>query len=85
MKKIVEEVQNEGLDSLLGEYVTLWCECYIYAGKVIGVNETDVLLDDAKVVYDTGELKTSGFSDAQELPSQWYVRTSKIESYGRMK
>jgi hypothetical protein len=84
MKKLVEEVTGEGLGSLLGERVTLWCECYIYAGKLIGVNERDVLLEDAAVVYETGPLCDKGFKDAQPLPGPWYVRTAKIESYGAM-
>ena len=87
MKKLIEvqEVENEGLESLLGEYVTIWCECYIYAGKLIGVNTNDILLDDAKIVYETGELNKAGFRNAEQLPSQWYIRTAKIESYGVMK
>jgi hypothetical protein len=85
MKKLIEEVSGEGLESLLGESVTLWCECYIYSGKLIGVNTHDVLLDDAAVVYETGSFNEAGFKDAQKLPSQWYVRTGKIESYGLMK
>jgi hypothetical protein len=79
MKKLI------GLGSLLDEYVTIWCECYIYAGKLIGVNEKNILLTDAKVVYDTGVLDKSGFLDAQNLPGDWYIRTAKIESYGKMK
>jgi hypothetical protein len=84
MKKIVQEVSGEGLESLLGERITVWCECYIYAGVLAGVNEHDILLDDASIVYETGKLDESGFRDAQKLPCQWYVRTAKIESYGRM-
>jgi len=85
MKKRIGQVDGEGLESLLGEHVTLWCECYIYAGKLIGVNTHDVLLEDAKIVYETGPLTEPGFKDAQALPGPWYVRTAKIESYGRMK
>ena len=87
MKKLVTttEVEGEGLMALLGEHVTLWCECYIYAGKLTGVNETCVLLEDAKIVYETGPLNESGFSEAQPLPSQWYIQTAKIESFGAMK
>lgn len=85
MKKIVEEVEGEGLMALLGKQVALWCDGYIYAGTLIGVNTEDVLLKDAKVVYETGELTKPGFADAQPLPGNWYVRVNKIESYGEMK
>lgn len=84
MKKLVEVDEGEGLESLLGENVTLWCECYIYAGKLVGVNEQDVKLEKASIVYETGPLKESGFKDAQELPDIWYVRVARIESYGKM-
>ena len=86
MKKLVEvqEVDGEGLLGLMGQNVAIWCECYIYAGKLIGVNDTCVLLTDAKIVYETGELNESGFKDAQELPSDWYVQIAKIESFGLM-
>ena len=85
MKKIVQEVEGEGLVALLGKQVTLWCECYIYAGTLVGVNDDDVLLKDAKIVYETGKLREPGFVNAEALPSDWYVRTAKIESYGEMK
>lgn len=49
MKKLVkvEEIEGEGLLSLLGENVTLFCQIYIYSGKLIGVNDTCVLLENA--------------------------------------
>ena len=84
MKKIIETNDASGLESLLGECVTLWCECYIYAAKLGGVNSTHVLLKDAYIVYETGPLSMPGFKDAQALPSEWYVQTAKIESYGKM-
>ena len=83
MKKIIDEVEGEGLAKLLGERVVLWCANYIYTGKLVGVNETDVLLEDAAVVYETGELCATGWKDAQKLPGPWYVRTASIESYGK--
>ena len=84
MKKIVEET-GEGLESLLGEYVQIWCECYIYTGKLAGVNEHDILLHEPSVVYETGDFGEPGFRDCQPLHlEKWYVRTAKIESYGRV-
>lgn len=83
MKKLVEEVEGEGLESLLGEYVTAWCLNYIYSGKLIGVNTDTILLSEASVVYETGPLCDPGFKDAQALPGDWYIRTAVIESFGR--
>ena len=85
MKKIVEEVSGEGLQKLLGERVTLFCLNYIYTGKLIGVNETCVLLTEAAIVYETGELNSKTWKDAQALPHDWYVQISAVESFGVLK
>lgn len=83
MKKLVsiQEVDGEGLAALLGEKVMLFCMNYIYAGTLTGVNTSDVLLSDASVVYETGELSAKTFKDAQKLPADTYVRTAAIEAY----
>lgn len=82
MKKIIEEVEGEGLVKLLGQRVTLFCLNYIYTGKLSGVNETCVLLTDAAIVYETGGLMDAKWKDAQPLPNDWYVQLSAIESFG---
>lgn len=83
MKKLVTvtEVEGEGLTKLLGENVMVFCLNYIYAGKLAGVNKDDILLEDASIVYETGELCAKTFKDAQRLPNSVYIRTSCIESY----
>ena len=85
MKKLVtvQEVEGEGLASLLGEKVVLFCMNYIYAGTLTGVNTTDVLLENASIVYETGELTAKTWKDAQALPFPLYVKTAAIESYGK--
>lgn len=85
MKKLVETVDGEGLEALLGENVLLMCANYFYHGKLVGVNETCVLLDDAKIVYETGDWTSAEWKDAQPLPGHWYVQTAFIESFGRAK
>jgi len=85
MKKLVQtiEVENQGLEALLGEDVMLLCLNYIYAGKLVGVNDKDVLLENAHIVYETGAFSDSEFKDAQKLPSdEWRIKTTTIESYG---
>lgn len=87
MKKIVEvtEVQGEGLVALLGEVVTLFCANYIYTGKLIGVNDTCVILGDAKVVYETGPFSDPQWKDAQPIAKEWGVQIAFIESFGKLK
>ena len=85
MKKLIEIQEDEGLEGLLGERVTLFCAAYIYTGKLTGVNETCVRLDDAAIVYDTGPLDNSPWADAQSLPGPWYVQLSSVESFGQLK
>jgi len=85
MKKIVQEVTGEGLEKLLGERVTLFCLNYIYTGLLAGVNETCVLLEQAAIVYETGELTSKTWKDAQALPGPWYVQRGAIESFGILK
>jgi hypothetical protein len=85
MKKIITEVEGEGLVKLMGERVTLFCVNYIYTGKLVGVNDTCVLLEDAAIVYETGSFTEKNWKDAQSLPSDWYVSLSAIESFGILK
>lgn len=87
MKKLVEivEVEGEGLESLLGERVTLFCAAYIYTGKLVGVNSSFVKLEDASIVYETGPLTEKSWKDAQALPHAWYVQLTSVESFGLLK
>lgn len=85
VRKIVEEVNEEGLEKLLGERISLFCMNYIYTGKLIGVNDKVVLLQDAAIVYETGPFSEKGWKDAQPLLHDWYVMLSSVESFGVLK
>ncbi len=84
MKKLVtvQELDDQGLEALLGQQVTFFCLGYIYHGKLTGVNTTDVVIENAYIVYETGAFTDSGFKDAQLLAKEWRLRTATIESYG---
>ena len=84
MKRLVETT-GEGLEAHLGEKVTLFGLVYIYTGVLSGVNDADVELTDAFIVYETGELNSGAWKDAQPLPSPWNIRLSAIESWGPAK
>lgn len=83
MKKIVTvtEVEGKGLVGLLGKRVLLLCANYFYSGVMAEVNMSDVLLEDAGIVYETGPLNGGKFLDEQKFGGPLYVRTASIESY----
>ena len=87
MKRLVECSKEEsGLESLMGQRVTLLCGNYFYTGELIGVNEEDVVLKNPKIVYETGLWDEPEWADAQSLPTQeLFVRVAFIESYGVLK
>lgn len=85
MKVLVNEVENEGLFALMGKRVTLFTGVYIYTGKLVGVNDTCVKLEDAGIVYETGSFNEKNWKDCQNLPNDWYVTTHSIESFGELK
>jgi hypothetical protein len=85
MKRLIEDVPGGGMESLMGERITIFCAVYIYTGKLIGVNDEYVLLSDAAIVYETGDFHDEKWKDAQTLPNDWYVQKSMIESFGVMK
>lgn len=85
MQKIVNvtEVEGEGLLGMLGEHVLIYAMSYIYAGKLTGVNTECILLEDAKIVYETGAFDKSGYTDAQALPkNKIYIMKRNIEAFG---
>jgi len=87
MEKLVTTVETgeSAFESLFGEVITIFCLNYIYTGKLIGVNDTCVLLQDPKIVYETGSFSDKDWSDAQSLPNELYVSYSCIESFGIVK
>ena len=85
MKMIVTEVENEGLEVLMGKRVTLFCGIYIYTGKLVGVNTQCVKLEDAGIVYETGAFTDEQWRDCQSLSNDWYVAIQSIESFGELK
>ena len=81
MKKLITEVENEGLMALLGKRVMIFGMNYIYCGTLMGVNETCVLLEDGGIVYNTGAFDNTKFEDFQKLPFPNYIMLNSIESF----
>ena len=86
VKRIVEiSPQESGFLAVIGEKVTLYCGIYIYTGKLVGVNDDHLELADALLVYETGELASGAWKDAQRLPAPHRVMRQAIESWGPAK
>jgi hypothetical protein len=85
MKKLIEETGEGAMESLMGEVITIFSLNYIYTGKLVGVNDTCCLLENPKIVYETGSFDTKEWSDAQALPNDLYVQYACIESFGVVK
>lgn len=86
MKKLVIEDKNEGFMKLLGEVITVYCMNYIYSGKLTGVNDDCILLEGARIVYDTGAHDTKAWASAEAMPrGEWYIMKNAIESFGIFK
>lgn len=86
MKKVIVQSTNEGLESLMGEKVTLMCTRYTYTGVLTGIDDNFVMLDEPYIVYETGAFDKKEWADAQKLPKkQWYVMLHSVESFGIMK
>lgn len=75
---------KDKIKAMIGENVVLLCMNYIYAGKLTAVDDHYAHLDNAFIVYETGELRSTTWKDAQRLPDDdWLVKLSAVESFGR--
>jgi len=84
MKKLVEvvEVEDEGFVSALGKQVLIFGFRYNYSGILEGVNDKNILLKDAVMVFQTGKFSDKKWADAEVPKSdRIYVQISAIESW----
>ena len=71
------------MKKLVGKQVTIFSLNYIYTGKLLEVKKKSVVLEDAKIVYETGKFSEKGFKDAQSLCAKEYnISLGCIESFG---
>ena len=79
----VVEVKEEGLLALIGKNVEVFCGVYIYAGKLVGVNDTCIKLANPHLVYETGAFIDKKYKDAQHMGREFhYVSMGLMESFG---
>lgn len=79
MRKIIDD-NEDGLTALLGERVTVRCSNYTYAGLLDGVNDICMRLDDASMVFETGDVSKPGYATAERIPKPVYLMLGTVES-----
>jgi len=86
IKDIIKEEDSlvKDLSELKGKLYTFWCTRYIYHGVVKEVNKSFITLENASVVFETGEYNATNASDIQKLPHEANVMIQSIESFQRM-
>lgn len=73
-------IEVDNLEDFVGKKLAFQCARYIYFGKIKKVNSVFIELDDASIVYDTGEWSSSEISDAQKSPKgKIYLMRQSIE------
>lgn len=85
MKVLQTIVENneEGFMALIGQNVEVFCGVYIYAGKLVGVNEKVIKLENPHIVYETGAFRDKKYKDAQHMGREChYIAIPFIESFG---
>ena len=86
MKKLAKpveviEVEGEGAIGLLGHYVEVRCGNYHYAGKLTGVNDMCIQLEEAHTIFSSGAYTTEKYDDAQpHVESSLLIYFNFIES-----
>ena len=68
-------------EPLLTKNVILFCMNYFYSGKLVGYNESTVILENGGIVYETGKLDAAEWKDFQPIPGLLYVQISAIEAF----
>lgn len=84
MVKQLVEVENEGLVSFIGRKILIFAANYIYAGELIGVNDTCVKLENAGICYETGAFTDKAYKDFQRI-GDVYIMLNAIESWSEGK
>jgi hypothetical protein len=84
MRKLVEDA-NEGMESLLGETVTIFCANYFYTGKLSGVNDDCIKIDEPEIVYDTGSWSKKAYENTERMVAldSLYIQKNAIEAFAR--
>jgi hypothetical protein len=74
--------KNIGVESLIGKAIIVRTVTHYYTGRLVGVTPTDLVLDDAAWIADTGRwaaaLATGALSEVEPYPGRCWVSRGAI-------
>ena len=82
MKRVVkvQEIEADGLVSLLGKKIYVQGCRYSYSGILSGVNDDCICIENPGIVYETGQWELDNWKDVQSLGvSECFVQKAAIE------
>ena len=83
MKQIINSNNETIIEQYLGKNVTIFCCRYTYTGKMIKLDDYAVVLEDCKIVYETGSFEEKKWKDVQSLcVKEWSITRQSIEAFG---
>ena len=78
---MTKEIDGNEFETLLGKRVILFCTNYFYSGVLKAVSNGCLLLQDAAIVYETGEWTASKWKDEQKMGRDVFVRIMSVEAF----
>ena len=78
---MTKEINGNEFESLVGTRVILFCTNYFYSGTLKAVSNGCLLLEDAAIVYETGEWTAAKWKDEQKMGRDVFVRIASVEAF----
>jgi hypothetical protein len=84
---LVEEiVMQDSFAKVEGKDLVFFCARYAYCGHILKINEDYVVLEGAKLPFETGEFNTKEWKSIDKFPNgRWSVMLAAVESFGILK
>jgi hypothetical protein len=78
-------MNRKKLESFVGKEIVIYCCRYIYAGKVVEIDDFSLELTDCGIVYVTGSHNDSEWEAYEKIKKNHHIALQSIESYGEFK
>lgn len=75
--------KSKEFEKFIGSNVVVWCINYIYAGKLEEVGDLTIVLSNAHLIFDAGNLQGETFNQYEKIKAkEWRIFLGAVESFG---